>query len=431
MGLSEACTNVLNTELQQCDLRLFARTDLKMTTSIGILSREDLDLICKPECREELAALRAKIFATCTSPQDVVRHAGMEFPPSLFVEKFAYTYDINCYKHESSELFCDELRTQWGQGQVKFDKCHGCYLGPLAAMISSPLGVYPDRIDHFNEVRAACKNTEFEPEIATRYGQPDGAQMRLASADEVEDTRSCARWYTMQEGDTCASVSMSQRTSTVNMIQKNALDINCGDFLQPGRKLCLDEPVDVHRIVPGDTCSSIAQKYSITERQFRSLNEMIDETCSNIARWEGYIAAVGPKSLFAGNSESGRFPEFSEKPARFSKAITPRKPLAPGSSAKCTMFVNGRALTDPDLVAFFGADDDVFMTSRNIKSFNRCRHVTDYNDIYIGEFTKMNPSLDPRDCYLDGQYSYCLAEEGGPKPTLPEGWNMQWGLRWG
>lgn len=117
--------------------------------------------------------------------------------------------------------------------------------------------------------------------------------------------------------------------------------------------------------------------------------------------------------------------------------ITARKPIAPGSSAKCNMFVNGRALTDPDLVALWG-DNELLMSDDNIRLLNRCSYVTDLNNVNVQDFIKLNPSLAigkekgkrPK-CQLEDKYSYCLAEEGGPKPILDEGWNMRQALRWG
>lgn len=166
-----------------------------------------------------------------------------------FVDKFAYTFDINCYKDKASDRFCDELRSEWKIGSVEVDKCHECFLGPLAAMIASPLGVTQSRVERFKQAKAGCKDAAFEPVIATAYIKPEASAMRVASAGETGDTRQCERWYTMQEGDTCDDISRSQRTSTVNLIQKNAIDINCEVMPRAGTKLCLDKPCDIHTIV--------------------------------------------------------------------------------------------------------------------------------------------------------------------------------------
>lgn len=82
-GLSSQCVGVLNTELSRCNSLLFWKTDRTLTSIIQVLSRDELDHLCLPQCREELSALRKKIVATCTSPEDVVRHEGFEFPRKL------------------------------------------------------------------------------------------------------------------------------------------------------------------------------------------------------------------------------------------------------------------------------------------------------------------------------------------------------------
>ncbi|KAM0326099.1 hypothetical protein ACHAQA_006692 [Verticillium albo-atrum] len=431
MGLSDECTKVLNTELEHCDSLLFERTDRTIDNIVDVLPREELDLICEPKCREDLSALREKIIETCTASEDVMRNSGFEFPAFYFADKFAYTFDINCYKHKSSGRFCDEVYSEWRDGKVEYDQCDDCYLGQLAAQISSPIGVSDERVALFKEVQAACQNAEYEVKVAKSYAQFKNTT-EVASVGGPEDTRNCARWYTLKNRDTCTSISLSQNSSTVNLIQNNAMDINCNSLPDVGTKLCLDEPCDTHTIRSGEDCAAISKKYGISKKQFRSLNTMIDADCSNIARWEGYVVCVGPTSLITEPAQ-GRLPSFTSEQAYLPIPMTPKKPLAPGSSTKCDMFVNGRALTDPDFVARWKGFDHM-MNKETLQRHNRCGHVSDINRISIQDFKRMNPSLDKpagTKCFLEEKYSYCLAEKGGPRPQIEAGWDRQFSLRWG
>lgn len=202
--------------------------------------------------------------------------------------------------------------------------------------------------------------------------------------------------------------------------------------------------------------------HGITQTQFRSLNSMIASECTNIARWEGYVVCVRPKrfvdtvspslllntmpdtdyisktSLFAGSSQADHHPEVSSAPSYSAFPQTPRKPLAPGSSSKCNMFVNGRAVTDPDIVAAFPGTKS-WIRSLEAELTNSCDYVANKNGLLLKDFLKLNPSLkfekfkDHKlaQCYLRGEYSYCVSEEGGPKLHLPKGWTRGRGLRWG
>ncbi|KAH7358316.1 hypothetical protein B0T11DRAFT_284201 [Plectosphaerella cucumerina] len=420
MGLSDECTTVLNTELEKCHSLLFQHTDRTTGTIIKVLPREELDLICEPMCREELSALRRGIQETCTSSSDLIRHSGFELPAFYFADKFAYTYDMNCYRHRSSGRFCDEVFSDWRSGKTKFNQCDDCYLGPLAYQISSPIGVSNFSVSHFEDVMASCPDSNYEVQVAKTYK----VEMPVAPK---EDTRNCTRWYTMKNGDTCVGISLSQNSSTVKLIQNNGMDVNCGSMPDEGTELCLQEPCITHMIRPGETCATISHKYGISTKQFRALNTMIDETCSNIDRWEGYIACVGPTSSLVAGPAQLRLQSDMQKP----QAITPRKPLAPGSSEKCTLFVNGRSQKDPDLVAQRQQVPPMEGEDKLFSSFNRCGHVTNYNGVSIREFWRLNPSLDKNKCFLEEKYSYCLAEEGGQQPDPEEGWNPRWGLRWG
>lgn len=79
MGPSDPCVEVLNTELKSCDAALFIHTDLTLDNTVKVLGHETLEKICKPECREELNELRAKIIETCKAGDDIILIKGEEF----------------------------------------------------------------------------------------------------------------------------------------------------------------------------------------------------------------------------------------------------------------------------------------------------------------------------------------------------------------
>ncbi|EJT80333.1 hypothetical protein GGTG_00334 [Gaeumannomyces tritici R3-111a-1] len=421
MGLSAQCTKVLNTELAHCSSELFWRTDRTIDNVVEVLGRSQLDDICVPQCREELSALREKILQTCTAPEDVMRDSGLEFPPIYFADKFAYTFDVNCYKHKTTGRFCDEVYAEWREDKSKFDQCDDCYLGPMAIQLASPIGVSAHRAAAFNSTTEACKDTSYQFTTAMPYARP--ASTTTVSSQETSP-RPCERSYVVKKGDTCNSIALSQNTSTFGFIQANSIGIDCAGMPKEGTKLCLDTPCDTYIIQAGDQCHAIADKFGIKSAQFKAMNPMLDSTCSNIKRWEGYVACVGPASLVPRQAPAEPMP------------TTPLKPLAPGSSSKCTMFVNGRAATDPDLIAIADGFMPQWLEPAHIRFLNKCNAIAEYNGVYTGDFLEMNPSLlesraKGRKCVLEEAYSYCLAEEGGPVPKLPEGWNKAWGLRWG
>ncbi|KAH6690323.1 hypothetical protein F5X68DRAFT_274304 [Plectosphaerella plurivora] len=419
MGLSDGCTKVLDTELENCHTLLFARTDRSTTTVNQVLTREELDLVCEPKCREELSTLRQKIVEACSSSGDIIRHSGFELPAFYFADKFAYTYDLNCYRHKSSGRYCDEVFSEWRNGEVEFDQCDDCYLGPLIVQISSPVGVSDPIIAIFKETMAACPNAHYDFEVAT------SSKVRIPTPPPRKDTRKCARWYTVKKGDTCVDISLSQNSSTIDIIHNNAMNINCTPQPVEGDKLCLPEACNTHMIRPGETCASIAAQHGISKGQFKAMNDMIDQICSNIARWESYVACISPTGLMPEHVQK-RLDAMTEKRTR---PKNERKPLAPGSSEKCILFVNGRAWMDADLVEMrmeFPA-----MENEPMPGSNKCSLVADYNGVASTEFRRLNPSLDPYKCILKADYSYCLAEEGGMQPQPEPGWDPRWGLRWG
>lgn len=414
MGLSAACTAVLDTEMEHCDAMLFHRTDRSTGSIVEVLPRSELDVICEPKCREELATLREKIVSTCTAPEDVMQESNLEFPPVVFADKFAYTYDLVCKKHKTTGRFCDEVWAEWREGKAKFDSCDDCYLGQMVIQLASPIGVSSELAELFNKTVSDCKDAAKYPFKATK------SYVRLSDTEDEEQPMSCDRSYTVKKGDTCNSIAASQEASTLDVVQLNGIDINCVLMPEEGTKLCLNRRCDTYTIRAGDGCSEIAKKFDITEYQFRLLNPMLDSNCTNIGRWEGYVSCVGPKSLLPQSAL-----------VRRRAAVTPQKPLAPGSSEKCLEFANGRAVTDPDLVEMaerYPTVTDVV----SMEDSNRCHLVAAYNGISVAELHRLNPSLaGGTKCVLDENNSYCVHEEGSVLPERSESWDRRWAQRWG
>lgn len=85
-------------------------------------------------------------------------------------------------------------------------------------------------------------------------------------------TPTCAgTTYTIQPGDNCHSISLSQGIGTEWLILENDLAAFCHDFPTEG-ELCLVNTCTVHTVLESDTCKSIAKANDITEAQLRAWN---------------------------------------------------------------------------------------------------------------------------------------------------------------
>ncbi|KAJ3809491.1 hypothetical protein F5876DRAFT_66427 [Lentinula aff. lateritia] len=99
--------------------------------------------------------------------------------------------------------------------------------------------------------------------------------------------QSCTRNYTVQDGDTCDSISTAQNVSTYQLAAVNSgvVDSTCSN-LQPGASLCLgyegEDCSSTYTVVAQDTCDSIYDAYGINATLLYGNNPQIDSVCDNI-----------------------------------------------------------------------------------------------------------------------------------------------------
>ncbi|KAJ3709791.1 hypothetical protein EV361DRAFT_923388 [Lentinula raphanica] len=104
---------------------------------------------------------------------------------------------------------------------------------------------------------------------------------------QIASAQSCTRNYTVQEGDTCDSISAAQNVSTYQFASVNSgiVDSSCSN-LQPGANICLgyegEDCTTTYTVAAQDTCDSISSAYSINSTLLYNNNPQIDSACDNI-----------------------------------------------------------------------------------------------------------------------------------------------------
>lgn len=88
----------------------------------------------------------------------------------------------------------------------------------------------------------------------------------------VPATPTCAgETYQVKAGDDCHSIAVSQGIGTDWLLRDNNLNTGCADFPSSG-DLCLNNICEVHTVLEGDTCKSIAKEFGVTEAQLKAWN---------------------------------------------------------------------------------------------------------------------------------------------------------------
>ncbi|KAH8812332.1 hypothetical protein F5884DRAFT_651841, partial [Xylogone sp. PMI_703] len=99
--------------------------------------------------------------------------------------------------------------------------------------------------------------------------------------------------YTIKSDDTCQSISISQGISTVALLTANNLQSKCLNFPKSG-SLCIPASgkCQVHTVAANETCSSLADTYSVTWAQIVSWNAIVGVGCTKISSYVGYQLCV-------------------------------------------------------------------------------------------------------------------------------------------
>lgn len=180
--------------------------------------------------------------------------------------------------------------------------------------------------------------------------------------------------YTITEGDTCRSISLSQGIATNWLLTDNQLPAYCSDFPNQGQ-LCLRNRCAVYTVKQGDTCKHVANAHNISTVQLRTYNPWIDVGCYNFNRTIGTQICV---------NEPGK------------KFRVPSSAIGKPSSPRTT------AAVPTDV-----ADDSVRNCGRyyHVRKGDTCNKVVLKYDISLRDFRILNPGVDNEyDQYLPLNY---------------------------
>ncbi|RKU47570.1 hypothetical protein DL546_007146 [Coniochaeta pulveracea] len=96
--------------------------------------------------------------------------------------------------------------------------------------------------------------------------------------------------YTIKSGDTCQTISKSQKISTVNLLLANQKAGFCYDFPTTGT-LCIptSSQCTPYTVLSSDSCESIADTLKTSWTRLVSWNPELGANCQNIDQYVGYV----------------------------------------------------------------------------------------------------------------------------------------------
>ncbi len=225
----------------------------------GYLGSDTLASLCTPACSTALSAFQAAADSACGTAAYVFPGNYSKTIPAV-VDPLVWAYNAACL--QSGDAFCVPAVTNTSGGVAP---CSDCFLKYEAAMLGSAYGQYRISPDDFSSLLSSCS----VPASSYPYTTPASTTATTAvSGSSTATARALCTGtpYTVQSGDTCASIAQANSVATDRFITDNHLDYNCTAIL-PGNQVCIPQSCLLHTIQANDTCASILaeQDYSLTQ----------------------------------------------------------------------------------------------------------------------------------------------------------------------
>ncbi|GJC83778.1 lysM domain-containing protein ARB_00327 [Colletotrichum liriopes] len=292
-GTSSGCIAALTAETACKD----AVADLRPSLYYPLTK---LQSICNPACSSALASYHAAVVSSCT--QDTYEtEERSQIPVAMFSELIRYAYNLTCLTE--SGRFCNNVAAAFaaaadpGAADVPgglpaggdfgehdtSNRCDACLLDSLRFQAGSPYYEGPVlRSRSIYEAKTSSCGVANKPLVPTSNSLLTQVFSIKTTTLAPAPTSTCAgSTYTVQSGDDCHSISLSEGISTEWLIIDNKLPAFCHEFPTNGT-LCLVNKCAVYTVAEDDTCKSIARAHSITEAQLLAWNPSINSGCYNL-----------------------------------------------------------------------------------------------------------------------------------------------------
>ncbi|KAK7981402.1 hypothetical protein PG988_003640 [Apiospora saccharicola] len=186
---------------------------------------------------------------------------------------------------EASGRYCDTIESTSANLTSYPDEqaCSYCELSLQQSQLFSPFGFNDVNAQSFANITASCG------EYGYGYATPTSYAIN-ATTGPIPTPTCRGTEYTIQENDSCVSISMNKNVPTYDLIDQNRLNVGCDNLPATGGTLCIPAgPVcKTHQLGTDDTCESLMTSWNVTLAQVLSWNPMIGSSCTNLASWRGW-----------------------------------------------------------------------------------------------------------------------------------------------
>lgn len=255
-----------------------------------------LTALCTEDCSVALGSYESGVAAACVGQTYDSDADGGLVPILAIPQLLRYSFNFTCLTDASSGQYCKVLAAdaigEDGQGgDDGSGGCSDCVLKSLQFQASTPFFADNGAGDAYTSATSSCGATGY-PLTPTAPLFTVTSALTTATATATATPSSCGRTYSIQSGDTCASISESQEIGTTWLLLDNNLPAYCSGFPTNG-SLCLDHSCPTYTVQANDTCNSIKSAHNMTLAQMLAWNPQLDLACSNLNMSLGLQLCVG------------------------------------------------------------------------------------------------------------------------------------------
>ncbi|KAL4958709.1 LysM peptidoglycan-binding domain-containing protein [Aspergillus stella-maris] len=262
LGLSDSCFSALNTTVSSCPGWLRRHAGYT-EASLELVPQEALQVLCETSCLGDLTALKSQVNNACNGSSDVLVPSKIAYPATFIVDRWLYAMGLS-----SGAEYTDE--------QI----CSFCELGLQRKQLASPFGYNKEAAQDFSSLTSSCGVSTYT------YATPTAYALNATTTIPYTPTCTASHTVTLEDEESCVSISGQHNVSTFGLINENALAISCND-LSTGRVLCLPRTCQTYQLRIEDTCNTLLTDLGITMAQLLAWNPMINSGCSNLGSWRG------------------------------------------------------------------------------------------------------------------------------------------------
>ncbi|KAJ5936334.1 hypothetical protein N7454_005632 [Penicillium verhagenii] len=375
VNYTQACGTALSTNITACGpvVADFSPSDVYNETT--------LESFCTSECNAALVQWGQTISSACDGVT-YLDDTGTTLPLSAIPSVISFNFNQICLM--SGDDYCNivlgNMTASLSDNSTDTVICDDCYL----------LTLYNEALFAYGDGPLVRSESVFQSYISqcsyTGYTLPPTTTNSLTSTSvpgsAIPTSTSCSgTTYSIQAGDTCTSISLSEGIGTFWLLLDNGLPAYCASFPIDG-SLCLIDTCTVYTVQTGDTCDSVAAANNITVVQLQSYNPNIDNGCYNFNQTIGYQICVNepgqkyvPPTTTIGTVTS------------FSTAAPVPTDIATNTTEVCGQYYLVAAGDDCDLISL---------------AFS----------ISLADFLVLNPEVNANCTNLDAGESYCVAPVG-------------------